>query len=85
MTINVAKGILMKHQQLDAKGLLCPLPVLKARKLLKAMGVGDCLHILATDPGSQQDFKAFCDTHGHELLESKVDGDVFSYLIKKII
>ena len=73
----------MNEKELDAKGLLCPLPVLKARKLLKAMEVGEYLRILATDPGSQQDFCAFCDSQGHDLLEKKAEGDVFSYLIKK--
>ena len=73
----------MNEQELDARGLLCPLPVLKARKILKAMGVGDCLHILATDPGSQQDFEAFCESQGHQLLESLVEGEVYHYKVRK--
>ncbi len=73
----------MDDQELDARGLLCPLPVLKARKLLKSMDTGETLRILATDPGSQQDFQAFCDSQGHDLLENSVDGDVFNYLVKK--
>lgn len=55
---------------LDATGLLCPLPVLKARRALKAVPPGGILEVLATDPGATQDFAHFCQTTGCELLES---------------
>ncbi len=55
---------------LDARGWTCPLPVLRARKLLKTMAVGENLTVLATDPGSVRDFEAFCRQTGNQLLES---------------
>jgi tRNA 2-thiouridine synthesizing protein A len=73
----------MADQTLDAQGLSCPLPVLKAKKILKSMDAGATLAILATDPGAVGDFHAFCRTTGNELLESKQDGKVFSFLIKR--
>jgi len=68
---------------LDAKGLLCPLPVLKARKALKAMGDGGTLEVLATDPGAVKDFAAFCRTTGHQLVESTAEAGVFRFVIRK--
>jgi len=70
-------------QTLDAKGLNCPLPILKAKKSLKGMNSGEVLEILSTDPGSVADFDAFCKTTGNELLSSDTSGDVFTYYIKK--
>ena len=73
----------MADQTLDAKGLNCPLPILKARKALKEVPDGGTLEILATDPGSVADFEAFCRQTGNELVEHSVDGDVYRFLIKK--
>ena len=70
-------------QTLDAKGLNCPLPILKAKKTLKGMNAGEVLEILSTDPGSVADFDAFCKTTGNELLSSDTSGDVYTYYIKK--
>jgi tRNA 2-thiouridine synthesizing protein A len=71
---------------LDARGWTCPLPVLRARKLLKAMPIGENLQILATDPGSVRDFEAFCRQTGNTLLESREDTDgVYHYRIKKVV
>jgi len=72
----------MADQVLDAKGLNCPLPILKARKALKEVPSGGTLEIQATDPGSVADFEAFCRTTGNELLESKSEGGVYTFLIK---
>jgi len=73
----------MADATLDAKGLNCPLPILKAKKAINDVASGGTLEILATDPGSVADFEAFCRTTGNELLESKEDGGVYTYLIKK--
>lgn len=73
----------MTEHYLDTKGMKCPLPVLKARKALKGLSAGEVLRVEATDPGSQQDFRSFCDTTGHELLVAGEDGGVFTYYIKK--
>ena len=68
---------------LDAKGLLCPLPVLKARKALKTMPDGETLEILATDPGAVNDFAAFCRTTGYQLVESSEAAGTFRFVIRK--
>jgi tRNA 2-thiouridine synthesizing protein A len=73
----------MADQTLDAKGLNCPLPILKARKALKDVPEGGTLEILATDPGSVADFEAFCRQTGNELVEQSEDGGTFRFLIKK--
>jgi tRNA 2-thiouridine synthesizing protein A len=73
----------MAEQVLDAKGLNCPLPILKARKALKDLPTGAMLRVLATDPGSVADFQAFCRTTGNDLLESKQDGETYNFLIKR--
>ncbi len=72
----------MADQVLDAKGLNCPLPILKAKKALNNVPTGGTLEVLATDPGAVKDFEAFCRQTGNELLESSQDGKVFIFLIK---
>ena len=72
----------MADQTLDAKGLNCPLPILKARKALKEVPSGGTLEILATDPGAVADFQAFCRQTGNELVEHSQDDSVYRFLIK---
>jgi tRNA 2-thiouridine synthesizing protein A len=72
----------MADQTLDAKGLNCPLPILKAKKALSAMPAGATLEVLATDPGAVKDFQAFARTTGHELVESSTEGNVFRFVLK---
>ncbi len=74
----------MATQVLDAKGLNCPLPILKAKKVLKDMPMGGTLEVLATDPGSVADFSAFCRATGNELVESGQDKDVYRFVIKRL-
>jgi tRNA 2-thiouridine synthesizing protein A len=74
----------MADQTLDAKGLNCPLPILKARKALKDVPAGGTLEILATDPGSVADFEAFCRQTGNELVEKSQDDKVYRFVIKHI-
>ncbi len=69
--------------ELDARGLNCPLPILRAKKTLGGMTSGQVLHIIATDPGSVKDFEAFAKQTGNELLESKEQGGEFHFMIKK--
>jgi len=73
----------MTATTLDTSGLRCPLPVLRARKAMKSLASGDVLEVQATDPDSQQDFRAFCETTGYELLEDRVEGEVFVFRIRK--
>ena len=69
--------------ELDTKGLNCPLPVLKAKKALKALKPGETIRILSTDPHSQRDFPAYCKNAGHELVEHGESDGVYRYVIRK--
>ena len=70
-------------QELDASGLNCPLPILRAKKALAGMEAGQVLHIIATDPGAVKDFEAFAKQTGNELMESKEEGGKFVFLMQK--
>ena len=72
----------MADQVLDAKGLNCPLPILRAKKALKDMPTGATLQIIATDPGAVKDFEAFCRTTGNELVSSEMAGGTYTFVIK---
>ncbi|WP_338465606.1 sulfurtransferase TusA family protein [Novosphingobium sp. ZN18A2] len=74
----------MADDTLDAKGLNCPLPILKAKKALAAMDNGKQLEILATDPGSVKDFEAFCRTTGNKMVEQGQDGNVYRFIIERV-
>jgi tRNA 2-thiouridine synthesizing protein A len=69
---------------LDAKGLNCPLPILKAKKALQGVPAGGLLEIYATDPGAVKDFEAFCRSTGNELVTSSQEGNVFKFVIKRL-
>ncbi len=71
------------NQELDARGLNCPLPILRAKKAIAQLGSGEVLKIVATDPGSVKDFEAFCKQTGNELLASEEAGGEFTFYIKK--
>ena len=70
---------------LDLSGLLCPLPVLKARKRLNEITSGEVLHVIATDPMAAIDMPHFCKEQGHELLEQTKIADEFHFKIKKAL
>lgn len=70
-------------QILDVKGFNCPYPILRAKKLLHTMQPGQILEVQATDPGSVKDFDHFCKQTGNTLVESRDDGQVYTYLIRK--
>lgn len=70
-------------KELDACGLNCPMPILRAKKALKEMQPSEILRIVATDPGSVKDFEAFARHTGNELLESGTEGENFVFRIKK--
>jgi len=73
----------MAEHELNAEGLNCPLPILKAKKMLKGIPAGDVLKIRSTDPGSVADFAAFCTHTGNELLSSGQEGDIYLFEIKR--
>ena len=68
---------------MDARGLLCPLPVLRLAKAFRAQPSGIVARLLATDPAAVEDVEVFCRERGHELLESRRDAGVFSFLVRK--
>ena len=73
----------METAVLDAKGLKCPLPVLRARKALKPLQSGDILEVIASDPDSPRDFQNFCETTGDTLLKSEEAEGLFFFEIQK--
>jgi tRNA 2-thiouridine synthesizing protein A len=68
---------------LDAKGLNCPLPILRTKKALQTMQSGGLLEVLATDPGSVADFESFCRQTGNQLVSSGKEGDVYKFVLKR--
>ena len=71
-------------KKLDCSGMLCPMPVVKTRKALKAMEIGDVLEMVSTDPGSMPDMHAWAKQTGHELLDAADEGNsIYRFTIKK--
>jgi len=70
-------------KDLDARGLNCPLPILRAKKALGEIQSGQVLRIVATDPGSVKDFAAFCKQTGNELLSQSDDNKELTFFLKK--
>lgn len=76
-------GPMTADRTLDATGLKCPLPVLKARRAMKELDVGQVLEVRATDPGAVKDFEHFCRTTGDALLESRAEAGIYVFRIRK--
>jgi len=76
MTITITKTV-------DARGLSCPLPIVKTALAIRELASGNVIEVLATDPGSTKDFIAWSKATGHELMESTIDGKVFRYILRK--
>ncbi len=74
----------MSYEVIDARGLLCPLPVIKAQNKAKQLQPGDTLEIICTDPGAQHDIPAWCRIHGHKVIEIQQDeeSDDFSIIVE---
>ena len=73
----------MARTTLDVKGLICPLPVLRANKALRPLTPGDELEVLVTDPAAPADFKAFSETTGHTIIESDESDGIFTIVLQK--
>jgi len=71
------------QKELDARGLNCPLPILKAKKALAEMATGEVLRIVATDSGSVRDFQAFAKQTGNALLSHTQNGREFVFLMRR--
>lgn len=70
--------------EVDALGLTCPMPLLKAKRALNGMASGQHLRVLSTDPGSRRDFEVFSQQSGHPLLSSVEDGERFVHVLRKL-
>lgn len=75
--------IVKVDQQVDARGLSCPMPIVKTAQAVKTMTSGQVLEVLATDPGSVKDFAAWSKSTGNDLLEQTSDGAVYRFVISK--
>jgi tRNA 2-thiouridine synthesizing protein A len=71
------------NKELDARGLNCPLPILRTKKALAEMSSGDILKVIATDPGSVKDMQAFAKQTGNELVNSAEAGGEYTFFMKK--
>ncbi len=69
---------------LDARGLKCPMPVVKTKQEIDKIAIGEVLEVLATDPGSMADINAWCKSTGNELLKMEKGEGVFKFLIKRV-
>ncbi|MFK7966697.1 MAG: sulfurtransferase TusA family protein [Burkholderiaceae bacterium] len=70
-------------QEVDASGLNCPLPILRAKKALTALESGKVLKVISTDPGSRRDFEAFSRQTGHEILKMEEADNLWSFFLKR--
>jgi len=73
----------MADVQVDARGLNCPMPIVKTAQAVKAMVSGQTVEVLATDPGSVKDFAAWSKTTGNNIIEQTADGGVFRFVMQK--
>jgi tRNA 2-thiouridine synthesizing protein A len=73
----------MANAQVDARGLNCPMPIVKTAQAMKAATSGDTVEVLATDSGSVKDFAAWAKTTGNVLVEQTTDGGVFRFVLRK--
>lgn len=69
---------------IDARGLACPMPLIKTRQAIMVVDEGATICVLATDPTSKRDFEMFAEATGHKLLRQEQEGDVFLYVIEKV-
>lgn len=79
----MTKALPAPDEQLDARGLLCPEPVMLLHNAVRDLGAGECLEVLATDPSTQRDIPRFCSFLGHQLLSEQEVAGEFRYLIRK--
>ena len=70
-------------QHVDARGLSCPLPIVKTAQAIKLVSSGELIEVLATDPGSVKDLAAWSRTTGNEIVEQSADGGVFRFVLRR--
>lgn len=71
------------NQELDARGLNCPLPILRTKKAMAELNSGEVLKVVATDPGAVKDFEAFAKQTGHQLMDHSEANGEFTFFLKK--
>ena len=76
--------LLTADELVDARGLSCPMPIVKTAVLMRTLSAGKVVEVLATDPGSVKDFQAWARSTGNELIESTQEGSVYRFLIRKV-
>jgi tRNA 2-thiouridine synthesizing protein A len=76
--------LLTADELVDARGLSCPMPIVKTATAMRTLASGKVVEVLATDPGSVKDFQAWARSTGNELIESTQEGSVYRFLIRKI-
>lgn len=79
----MSEALPLIDQTVDASGMQCPMPLLKAKQMLNRMASGQVLQVLATDAGSWRDFHTFAGQGSHELLSAEVHGQQYRYLLRK--
>ena len=75
--------LITADETVDARGLSCPMPIVKTATLFRTLESGTVVEVLATDPGSVKDFQAWTRSTGNELIESTTEGPIFRFLIRK--
>lgn len=76
------KGAMSETHQLNARGLLCPLPVIRTQTLVKKLAEGDVVHVIGTDPGIMHDIPAWCRIHGHTLEGTSKEDREYHVILK---
>jgi len=76
-------AVIEVSQHVDARGLSCPMPIVKTAQAVKTAASGELIEVLATDAGSVKDFAAWSRTTGHELVEQSADGGVYRFVIRR--
>jgi tRNA 2-thiouridine synthesizing protein A len=76
-------GVVEVDQLIDARGLSCPMPIVKTAQAVKVLASGSVVELLATDPGSIKDVAAWCRSTGNELVEQSSDGAVYRFIIRR--
>ena len=76
-------AVLEINQHVDARGLSCPMPIVKTAQAVKTVESGNLIEVLATDPGSVKDFAAWARTTGNELIEQSSDGGVYRFVLRR--
>ena len=71
------------QQELDARGLNCPLPILRTKKAINGLTSGQVLKVIATDPGSVKDMEAFCKQTGNAMISTSQEGSDYTFMIQK--